>query len=127
MKKCIRPIIMAFICLSVITISGCGQKDNSNSVNIASSGQWVDGTYTESVKGKNGKLDVTVIIKDGIIADIQIGNNKETPDIGGKAISKLPSDIIKEQRYDVDAVSGATVTSNAIKNAVAKCLAQASN
>ncbi len=39
----------------------------------------------------------------------------------------LPAEMIKGQTYEVDATSGATITSNGIKDAVARCLEQASN
>ncbi len=78
-------------------------------------------------KRKKGDFDVTVIILEGKISDIQIGDNKEMPDLGGKAIDELPDEMVKGQTYEVDAVSGATITSNGIKDAVARCLEQASN
>lgn len=63
----------------------------------------------------------------GKISDIQIDDNKETPDLGGKAIAELPAEMIKGQTYEIDAMSGATITSNGMKDAVARCLEQASN
>lgn len=47
-------------------------------------------------------------------------------DKGGVVIEKLPGQMIDNQTYDVDAISGATVTSDALKEAVARCLEQAS-
>ncbi len=116
-------LILAF----VIMLTGCGQEDAVTHYNILESGNWTDGTYTETAKGKNGKFDVTVEIVDGKIDSIMIGNNEETPDKGGIAIEQLPDEIIKSQSIEVDAVSGATVTSNGIKDAVARCLESASN
>ena len=114
-----------FICVFAIALTACGTKEKN--YNISDSGSWKDGTYTETAKGKKGDFDVTVIISEGKISDIQIGDNKETPDLGGKAIAELPAEMIKEQSYEVDAITGATITSNGVKDAVARCLEQASN
>lgn len=120
-----KKLTAIFICVLTVVLTACGTKEKN--YNISDSGSWKDGTYTESAKGKKGDFDVTVIILEGKISDIQIGDNKETPDLGGKAIDELPDEMIKGQTYEVDAVSGATITSNGIKDAVARCLEQASN
>lgn len=93
---------------------------------IADAGTWIDGTYTETANGKNGKFEVTVEIEDGNIASISVGDNKETPDQGGVAITQLQKEIVTAQSYDVDVVTGATITSNGIKDAGARCLEKAS-
>ena len=69
---------------------------------------------------------MTVTIENGQIADIVIGDNSETPEKGGVAIETIPQEIIDTQSIDVDSVSGASITSNGIKDAVAKCLEKAS-
>lgn len=86
----------------------------------------MDGTYTETANGKKGNFEVTVVIEGGNIASISVGDNEETPEKGGVAIAQLPEEIVAAQSYDVDAVTGATITSNGIKDAVARCLEKAS-
>ena len=108
----------------LLLLNGCG---NTNTYNISESGNWKDGTYTETAKGKKGNFEVSVTIKDGTISDISVGENQETPDKGGVVIDTLPGQMLEKQTYDVDAISGATVTSDALKDAVARCLEQASN
>ncbi len=120
-----KKLTVIFICVFAIVLAACGKTETN--YNIGVSGLWKDGIYTETAKGKKGNFDVTVIISDGKISDIQIGDNKETPDIGGKAIAELPAEMLKGQTYEVDAMSGATITSNGMKDAVARCLEQASN
>ncbi len=111
-----------------LLLGGCGASDTkqTNTYEIAEAGTWKDGTYTETAKGKKGDFEVTVVIEDGTIAGVSIGDNQETPDKGGVAIAQLPDEIVKAQSYDVDAVTGATVTSDGIKDAVARCLEKAS-
>lgn len=120
-KKLITVIMFSFM----ILLNGCGNTTET-SYNISDSGQWNDGTYTETVNGKKGSFEVSVTIKDGTILDISVGENQETLDKGGVVIEQLPEQMIENQTYDVDAISGATVTSDALKEAVARCLEQAS-
>ncbi len=124
-----KKMILALAVLGCFPLlGGCGISDTkqANTYEIAEAGTWKDGTYTETAKGKKGDFEVTVVIEDGTIASVSIGDNKETPDKGGVAIAQLPDEIVKAQSYDVDAVTGATVTSDGIKNAVARCLEKAS-
>ena len=120
-----KKLTAIFICIFTIILTTCGKTETN--YNISDSGSWKNGTYTETAKGKKGTFVVTVNISDGKISDIQIGDNNETPDLGGVAITKLPTEMLKKQTYEVDAISGATITSNGIKDAVARCLEQASN
>lgn len=111
-----------------LLLGGCGTSDTKQveSYEIAEAGAWTDGIYTETAKGKKGNFEVTVIIQDGNIASVTVGDNEEIPDKGGVAIAQLPDEIVSAQSYEVDAITGATVTSNGIKDAVARCLEQAS-
>ncbi|MCI9264349.1 MAG: FAD-binding protein [Oscillospiraceae bacterium] len=71
-----------------------------------------------------GDLHVKVTMKDGKIAKVEVLENKETPGIGTKAIDAIPDAIVKANSVEVDNVSGATITSKAIKEAVADALSQ---
>ena len=92
----------------------------------AEAGALKDGDYTAEGKGIGGKVPVTVTVKDGKVAKVEVGENSETAGIGSKAIEQLPDAIVKANGTEgVDAVSGATVTSKAIFSAVEDCLKQA--
>lgn len=85
-----------------------------------------NGVYTNVAHGRNADFNVEVTIQNNRIDNIAIkGKNKESQNIGTKAIALLPARIIKAQTADVDAISGATVTSNAIKYAVKDILKKA--
>ncbi len=85
-----------------------------------------DGEYKASAKGIGGDVPVTVTVKDGKIAKVEVGENSETQGIGSKAIEQLPDAIVKANGTEgVDAVSGASVTSKAIFDAVNDCMEQA--
>lgn len=127
MKRKNIMMISLLLAGAIVLLALSGSDTDTETVyKIGESGTWTDGTYTETAAGKNGSFEVTVIIRDGMISSIDVGENKETADRGGVAIEQLPDKMLEAQSYEVDAVSGATVTSNGLKNAVAKCLEEAS-
>ena len=84
-----------------------------------------DGVYKATAVGRNGDVTVQVTIKNDKIADIQIADWSETHPIADLPSTQIPADIIKYQTTNVDIVSGATLTSFAIRNAVRDCVKQA--
>ena len=86
----------------------------------------VAGSYTAVEDGFEGPVEVTVEIgEQGGIKDLTITGAQETPDVGGAAIPLLKKAILEKQNADVDTVTGATFTSEAVKLAAAEALAQA--
>ena len=83
------------------------------------------GEYIGKGQGIGGDLIVKVSMDGETIANIEVLEQHETPDIGGKALETLPSIVIEAQSVDVDAISGATTTSNAFFTAVSDALSQA--
>ena len=117
-----KAMAAAAAILLALALPGCSGSGSS----VAEAGSWTDGTYTETAEGKKGDFEVTVTIEDGFISDIAVGDNEETPDRGGVAIEEIPAEMIEAQSVDVDGVSGATITSDALKDAVTRCLEDAS-
>jgi fumarate reductase flavoprotein subunit len=85
-------------------------------------GNYKDGTYTGTGVGKGGTLKVEVIVEGGNITKIILKEHSETPGIFEGAEKGVIGEIIKTQSTDVDAVSGATKTSDGIKEAVTNAL-----
>lgn len=77
-----------------------------------------DGAYSAVCKGFYGDFNVTVTIAGGKIADIAWEGSMETPELGGAALTLMSKDMIEKNTSGVDSVSGATVTSEALKKAV---------
>lgn len=80
--------------------------------------------YTGKATGM-GEVTAELIIADGHIVGVNLTGDNETPGIGSKAIEELPSKIVEAQSADVDGVAGATITSNAVKEAVKAAMAEA--
>ncbi len=91
----------------------------------AAVGALTSGTYEATGKGNNGPVVVQTTIENSQIKDIKVLKNSETPMIGETAIQQLPSKIIASQSLAIDGLTGATNTSNALKNAIKEALVQA--
>ncbi|MCR5737165.1 MAG: FMN-binding protein [Eubacterium sp.] len=88
-------------------------------------GEYRDGKYTGSAQGFGGMIRVLVTIKEGKMNSIDVvEHGKETPSYYAMA-EKIVPDILKKQSPNVDVISGATYSSNGIKNAVIDALNQA--
>ena len=79
-------------------------------------------TLTASAPGKVGDVTVEIVADAKKIYKLSVLEHNETEGIGTMAVDAIPGAILEAQRLDVDAVSGATVTSDAIKLAAAKAL-----
>ena len=84
-----------------------------------------DGTYTAVGTGIGGDVEVIAEIKDGEIVSIVLGEHGETEGIFEAAVDGVIPEIIKGQTTEVDVVANATVTSNAIIEAVEDIMDQA--
>ena len=84
-----------------------------------------DGTYEGSGIGFGGEIRVEVVIKDGEITEINILAAEEEDDAYFTEAEAVLDDILQAQSADVDTISGATFSSNGIRDAVSEALEQA--
>ncbi len=84
-----------------------------------------DGTYTATTLGRNGDVTVQVKIANNKIEDVKVLSWSETHPVADLPKAKVSADIVKNQSTNVNNVSGATLTTFAIKAAVQDCLKQA--
>lgn len=82
-----------------------------------------EGALTGTAKGFGGDVTVTVVVDGDDIVSVEAVGASETQGVGSNAIDQLPAKIAEADSTEVDGVSGATVTSNAIKEAVNAALA----
>ncbi len=100
-------------------------KEKTNSIGFDMTQKLTDGDYEATVDGQEGPMTVAVTITEGKIANVAVKSNHETEGIAAGALKDIPAKIIETNSVDVDAVSGATLTSQRIKKAVVECLTQA--
>lgn len=93
-------------------------------VHAAPSGLYKPGTYSAKAAGI-GDVVVTMTFDTNKITDVVLDVSHETPTIGQAAAKQLQQSLLKAQSAQIDAVSGASITSQAVQQAAAKCIAQA--
>ena len=89
------------------------------------SGSLVDGVYTGTGAGYGGTITVQMTVENGKITNLEVISHKETFAYFRQAQSVLSSVLEKQTTEGVDAVSGATKTSNGLLTAVSACISQA--
>ncbi|MBR3570852.1 MAG: flavocytochrome c [Oscillibacter sp.] len=124
--------VIAGVCAVVILLGleaiGNGlHSATAPSVDANIVGEYQPGTYAASANGFGGPVEVTLTVgENGGITDAAITGASETPDVGGAAIPDLSAQLLSAQSAEIDGVSGATFTTNAVKEAAAAALAEAS-
>ena len=88
---------------------------------------FTDGMYQATVDGHNAPLSVVVTVEGGVITNVEVTEHAETDGLADPALENVTANIVKRNGTDVDVVSGATVTSDAIIAAVEKALGLGAN
>lgn len=101
--------LISVLCL--LTLTGCAKSNEQ--------------TVSATAKGYGGDITVTLTVKDDKITDVKIVGDGETKDVGSKAVEQMPEQILSAQTYDVDGVSGATISSTSIKKATKEAMISA--
>ena len=134
--------LFAAVLTAAALAAGCGQKtaapleetvQKTESVSASTeeqlsgsqAGTVKDGVYSHSAKGNNGDVTIELEIKDGKAVRAEVVEHEETEGLSDKPIAEIPAWIVENQSLAIDAVSGATNTSNAILEAAALCLEDA--
>ena len=93
-------------------------------VHAAPAGIYKPGTYSAKAAGI-GDVVVTMTFDANKITDVVLDVSHETPSIGQAAAETLKKSLMAAQSAEIDVVSGASITSRAVHQAAAKCIAQA--
>lgn len=105
------------------------ESENSIGADDASAGQsataYTPGTYTATAKGMESDVTVTCTFDETGITEVTADVSGETQGIGAAIGDMMVKRILEAQSDEFDGVSGATITSDAVKAAVADCIAQA--
>ena len=81
---------------------------------------FVAGSYETTYNGHNGPISIKTTFSDSCVTKIEVLSQEETPHIGDCAFDQLIPQIIEANGIGMDAISGATITSHALMNAVAQ-------
>ncbi len=124
MKKVIKAILIllgsvVIICLIIIPFDSVARKEiNEMMINNVDLSKIEDGKYSGDFKNRVRKYSVEVTIKDHKIVSVRSTNGS----VGTDYSSRLFNSVVKEQKVDVDTISGATITSKMILKAIENAL-----
>lgn len=126
-KIFVCTLLLALVMLSCIA---CTPKENdvisdTTQENAGAELKFTPGIYSATAEGMGGEIPVTVEFSEIKIESIVIGKNKETPGLGDIAMESISKEVVETQSLSVDAVAGATISSNALLKAVKDCVTQA--
>ena len=113
MKKRIFALASAVVIIAIMVIT---QQNASTALT---------GTATADGFGGKDAITVSVTVKDGKITNVTAQGPKETDGIGSKAIAELPAAMMVKNSINVDAVTGATISSTGILQAAERALTAA--
>ena len=118
--------VAAAAAMSGVTAGALAACNSAASSSTAASGDaiYTPGTYTGTATGI-GEVKVTMTFSETAITEVVIDASNETESIGGVAAPTLQEAIMAAQGTEIDNISRATVTTNAVKKAAASCIEQA--
>ena len=118
--------VAAAAAMSGVTAGALAACNSAASSSTAASGDaiYTPGTYTGTATGI-GEVKVTMTFSETAITDVVVDASNETESIGGVAAPTLQEALMEAQNAEIDNISGATVTTNAVKKAAASCIEQA--
>ena len=105
-------------------LAACNAGSSSSTAASAGEAIYTPGTYTGTATGI-GEVKVTMTFSETAITDVVIDASNETESIGGVAAPTLKDALMAAQSTEIDNISGATITTNAVKKAAASCIEQA--
>lgn len=105
-------------------LAACNAGSSSSAAASTGEAIYTPGTYTGTAAGI-GEVKVTMTFSETAITDVVIDASNETESIGGVAAPTLKDALMAAQSTEIDNISGATITTNAVKKAAASCIEQA--
>ncbi|MGI6192452.1 MAG: FAD-dependent oxidoreductase, partial [Christensenellales bacterium] len=130
MKKLLCLLLalaMVFACAACATTGTDdeGEPSVANSPAAPETGIYTPGSYTGTSRGFGGEVTVEITVDANAITNVLIVGDSETTGVGSLAVEQMPAAILSAQSAEVDVITGATITSNAILEALGKALAAA--
>ena len=121
--------VLAGLLAAAMLLSGCaGQPASSQAAssqaesNSAIAVEFTPGSYEGTGKGYAGDIKVSVTVDQNSITGIEVLEQNETEGVGGAALPTLVDRVLDTQSLAIDAVAGATYTSQGFLEAVTQAI-----
>lgn len=118
-RNFVKTATVAGVGMAIFGMTGCAPKSAADGASFEA------GTYTASGEGKFGPVTVETTFTEDAISEVKIVSHEDSDFISDAPIKRIPELIVETQSIDIDAISGATLTSTAILTAVTDCVEQA--
>ncbi|BDE97436.1 flavocytochrome c [Raoultibacter timonensis] len=101
-------------------LTGCAAKPEEQAA-----AAWKAGTYSADVVGHNAPFTIDVTFSDTAITAIDASTNQESLGVGAYALEDLTAKMMEYQTLNLDAVTGATLSSMCLQQGIKDCAEQA--
>ena len=103
----------------------CSMTACASSATGTAASKMNDGTYDASAVGMDGKIAIHVSVASNKIQKIEVTDQNETAGVGDCALNTVADAVVAQQSLNIDSVSGATISSAAMKSAIGDTIKQA--
>jgi len=122
-SKKVLPLLLSL--LMIFTLIGCKKESPVTPPGETTTVLFTAGTYVGEADGHNGTITVEVTVSDTEIINVKVLTHNESPIITDAALERIPQGVMDRQSLAIDSVSGATVTSVALLEAITSALTKA--
>lgn len=116
-----RKISIILIAILILALVGCGSSGNEDPGEAI----YNPGKYTAVALGHNGNIEIEVEVSETRILSVKILVHEETAGVGDLAMEELADEIVEKQTTELDTITYATESSEALLKAVEDALEQA--
>ncbi|MBE6107540.1 MAG: FAD-dependent oxidoreductase [Erysipelotrichaceae bacterium] len=120
MKKILKLALALILSLSVCACSTTPKVDEVLTIDPS-----ISGTFTGTSAGMQGPVTVEMTLEEGVITSVVVTESKESAHVTDVALERIPAQMVEHQTTEVDVVTGATLTSNALMRAAAAAAEEA--
>ena len=134
MKKPLIGVVCCIALLAVVFALGMPKQKSTGTQNAgqneasggdAAGGIYTPGEYIGKGEGFGGSVKTTITVSGDAITDVVIEAETETAEIGQAAAAILAEQVLEVQGAEIDGVTGASLTSDAVRKGVEKALKEA--
>ncbi|MCC5910700.1 MAG: FMN-binding protein [Clostridiaceae bacterium] len=122
-----KKVAIGLLAAGMLTLTACGTDAPADAA-ADTEARYQDGAYTATSQGFNGDVEIEVVIEEGKITELNVLSHDESPGISDGAFEGIEEQLLeKQEAEELDAVTQATATSNALIEAITEALAEAEN
>lgn len=118
--------LVAMVFILMMGLIGCSGNNNAAPANTTGAeGLYTPGTYTGEAQGLHSVIKVEVTVDENTIQSVKVLEQQDTEGVSDAVFATIPDKVVEGQSLKVDIVSGASVSSNGLIDAIADALAKA--